>query len=187
MLPSTNSLHPHPQVAETTGLYVQMGLFSGRSKRSCLQLQDPTRVLGMLRRKSMQSRWDCRHTRRGGVFVHDHLALASTRGTDHGICTNNVRMQTKRLLLGMVGRKRPVSAQLTDEVVHEHTALASLRGVIWGWSVQTPRFVRCGQESCTSAGKSVIVQACALFPIAMRYRIFTENKKRYCAEGDYRV
>ena len=57
----------------------------------------------------------------------ERLALASLRGTDHGICTNNVRMQTKRLLLGMVGRKRPVSALLTDEVVHEHTALASLR------------------------------------------------------------
>ena len=53
-----------------------------------------------------------------GAPVNEHHALASTRGTDHGICTNNVRMQTKRLLLGM----EKLSALLTDEVVHKHTS-----------------------------------------------------------------
>ena len=56
--------------------------------------------------------------------VYDRFALASPWRRNHGICTNNVRMQTKRLLLGMVGRKRPVSAQLTDEVAHKPFALA---------------------------------------------------------------
>ena len=55
--------------------------------------------------------------------AHDQSALASPYRTTHGICTNNVRMQTKRLLLGM----EKLSALLTDEVVHEHTVLASLR------------------------------------------------------------
>ena len=32
-------------------------------------------------------------------------------------------ISNKSLPLGMVGRKRPVSALLTDEVVHEHPAL----------------------------------------------------------------
>ena len=55
--------------------------------------------------------------------AHDKSIPISPHRTDHGICTNNVRMQTKRLLLGM----EKLSAPLTDEVVHEHTALASLR------------------------------------------------------------
>ena len=58
------------------------------------------------------------------LLPHDHPALASPWRRNHGICTNNVRMQTKRLLLGM----EKLSAPLTDEVVHEHPALASTRG-----------------------------------------------------------
>ena len=58
--------------------------------------------------------------RRGGVSppAHKHTALASPWRRNHGICTNNVRMQTKRLLLGM----EKLSALLTDEVVHKHTS-----------------------------------------------------------------
>ena len=58
-----------------------------------------------------------------GVGGRPHEVACSSR-ENNPICTRisishrPVRDLTQSLLLGMVGRKRPVSAQLTDEVVH---------------------------------------------------------------------
>ena len=73
-------------------------------------------ALPLVRRRLLDLR-----VRLGACACSTLLAQDDTAGgRNHGICTNNVRMQTKRLLLGM----EKLSALLTDEVVHKHTALA---------------------------------------------------------------
>ena len=106
-----------PRHTNRGGCVCKWACFSGRTHRSA-----PTNVLGLLGKNRYRG---------NGVPPHpvgEAFRLPPTNpshshphgGTDHGICTNNVRMQTKRLLLGM----EKLSALLTDEVVHEHPALA---------------------------------------------------------------
>ena len=126
LLPFASNSHSHHHTAHTRnqGLFRwQSHVSSGAPSEVACNFRTLPRLGGLLRHKPMQRSRDLSQPRRGGACVSRLRPLASTipRRRDHGICTNNVRMQTKRLLLGT----EKLSAQLTDEVVHEHTALAS--------------------------------------------------------------